>query len=64
MSEVFFGDKKVIRTWLHASRTFYGLPAGATMRPGTSLNGLVCSQLEQLNYQPKQNGQDRFELET
>jgi hypothetical protein len=57
----FFGDKKVIRSWIHTSRTFSGLPAGVSARPGASMNAIVCSQLECLNYQPKQNGLDRFE---
>lgn len=58
----FFGDKTVIRSSIHATRTFNGSIADANMRPGLGWDAVACTRLENQNYQPKQNGQNRFEL--
>ena len=57
------GDKKVIRSSIHTPRTFTGQTAAKQMRCLTACDALVCLSVEGANYQPDQNGQDRFELD-
>jgi len=59
----FLGDKKVIRSSIHTPRTFTGQTAAKQMRWLTACDALVCLSVEGANYQPDQNGQDRFELD-
>jgi len=56
-----FGDKFVIRSWIHTFATLMGKPAGRNMLPGLTLSSALCSGFELQKYQPNQNGLDRFE---
>jgi len=59
--EEIFGDKFVIRNWIHTFVTLTGKPAGRNMLRGCGLDGAVCAGFELQKYQPNQNGSDRFE---
>ena len=63
LSGYFFGDKTVIRSWIHSSRTYTGRPTAEFARLGTAWNMSACPSLEGLDRLQKQNGQDRFEIE-
>ena len=58
----FFGDKFVIRSWIHTFATLTGTSAGRNMLPGLGLNGSVCNGFELQKYQPNQDGLDRLEI--
>jgi len=59
--EEIFGDKFVIRSWIHTFATLTGTSAGRSMLSGLGLNGAVCTGFELQKYQPNRNGLDRFE---
>jgi hypothetical protein len=55
-SEEFFGDKFVIRSWIHTFATLTGKRAGRNILFGLSLNGAACTGFEQTDYQPSKDG--------
>lgn len=51
----------MIRSSIHTTRMFTGLRAGVNMRLGTAWNALVCSSLDQSQFEAKPNGFVRLE---
>lgn len=51
----------MIRNWIHTFATLAGKSAGRNMLLGLGLNGAVCAGFELQEYQPSQDGLDRFE---
>jgi len=62
LSGYFFGDKTVIRSSIHSSRTYTERPAAEFARLGTGWDMSACPSTEGLDRLQKQNGQDRFEI--
>jgi hypothetical protein len=55
---------KVIRSSIHSSRTYAERPAAEFARLGAGRNMSACTSPQGLDRLQKQNGQDRFEIET
>ncbi|MEJ7846511.1 MAG: hypothetical protein WKF92_00300 [Pyrinomonadaceae bacterium] len=58
------GDNLVIRNSEHTTRIFNGSTASRDLQVNMSLWTVLCPGLENADYQLKQNGEGRFELQT